>query len=90
MSTISMTRAIGTLVTASKVPEGYGQRQVRLRAARRPPRLPRIRCRQRSPPGAITGIDTSAATAEPGVLAVLTHENAPKLASADDPELAVL
>jgi CO/xanthine dehydrogenase Mo-binding subunit len=30
--------------------------------------------------GRITGIDTSAAEAEPGVLAVLTHENAPKLA----------
>jgi xanthine dehydrogenase YagR molybdenum-binding subunit len=40
--------------------------------------------------GRITGIDTSAATAEPGVLAVLTFENAPKLASADDAELAIL
>src|SRR5260370_21946793 len=29
--------------------------------------------------GRITSIDTSAATAEPGVLAILTHENAPKL-----------
>ena len=27
--------------------------------------------------GRITGVDTSAATAEPGVLAVLTHYNAP-------------
>jgi xanthine dehydrogenase YagR molybdenum-binding subunit len=40
--------------------------------------------------GRITGIDTSAATAEPGVLAVLTHENAPRLAWTDDPEIAVL
>jgi xanthine dehydrogenase YagR molybdenum-binding subunit len=40
--------------------------------------------------GRITGIDTSAAEAEPGVLAVLTHENAPKLAWTDDPEIAVL
>jgi xanthine dehydrogenase YagR molybdenum-binding subunit len=40
--------------------------------------------------GRITGIDTSAAEAEPGVLAVLTHENAPKLAWADDLEIAVL
>ncbi|MDQ6852557.1 MAG: xanthine dehydrogenase family protein molybdopterin-binding subunit [Actinomycetota bacterium] len=40
--------------------------------------------------GRITGVDTSAASAEPGVLAVLTHENAPKLAWPDDPEIAVL
>ncbi len=40
--------------------------------------------------GRITGIDSGAATAEPGVLAVLTHHNAPKLASADDTELAIL
>jgi xanthine dehydrogenase YagR molybdenum-binding subunit len=40
--------------------------------------------------GRITGVDTSAATAEAGVLAVLTHENAPKLASTDDAELAIL
>jgi xanthine dehydrogenase YagR molybdenum-binding subunit len=40
--------------------------------------------------GRITGIDTTDAEAEPGVLAVLTHENAPKLAWADDPEIAVL
>ena len=40
--------------------------------------------------GRITEVDASAAEAEPGVLAVLTHENAPKLASTDDAELAVL
>jgi xanthine dehydrogenase YagR molybdenum-binding subunit len=40
--------------------------------------------------GRITSIDAGAATAEPGVLAVLTHHNAPKLASADDTELAIL
>ncbi|MET8954007.1 xanthine dehydrogenase family protein molybdopterin-binding subunit [Streptomyces sp. NPDC004393] len=40
--------------------------------------------------GRVTGVDTSAADAEPGVLAVLTHRNAPRLALADDPELAVL
>jgi xanthine dehydrogenase YagR molybdenum-binding subunit len=40
--------------------------------------------------GRITGIDTRAASAEPGVLLVLTHENAPKLAWIDDPEIAVL
>ena len=34
--------------------------------------------------GHLTGVDTSAASAEPGVLAVFTHENAPKLASTDD------
>lgn len=39
--------------------------------------------------GRITGVDTSAATAEPGVLVVLTHQNAPKLSSTD-PEVAVL
>jgi xanthine dehydrogenase YagR molybdenum-binding subunit len=32
--------------------------------------------------GSITGVATGAATAEPGVLAVLTHENAPKLLDA--------
>jgi xanthine dehydrogenase YagR molybdenum-binding subunit len=40
--------------------------------------------------GCITGIDADAASAEPGVLAVLTHQNAPRLASAADPELAIL
>src|SRR5207237_2699796 len=40
--------------------------------------------------GRLTGIDTSAASAESGVLAVFTHENAPKLASTDDGELAIL
>src|SRR2546421_344483 len=40
--------------------------------------------------GRLTGIDTSAASAEPGVLAVFTHENSPKLASTDDGELAIL
>jgi xanthine dehydrogenase YagR molybdenum-binding subunit len=40
--------------------------------------------------GRITRVDAGAAMSEPGVLAVLTHENAPKLAWADDPEIAVL
>jgi xanthine dehydrogenase YagR molybdenum-binding subunit len=40
--------------------------------------------------GRITGVDASAARAEPGVLAVLTHENVPPLAWASDPEIAVL
>lgn len=40
--------------------------------------------------GRITGIDTGAAEAEPGVLAVLTYHNAPELASTADPELAIL
>ena len=40
--------------------------------------------------GRITGVDAAAAEAEPGVLAVLTHLNAPKLALPGDPELAVL
>lgn len=40
--------------------------------------------------GRVTGIDTAAAAAEPGVLAVLTHHNAPRVASADDAELAIL
>jgi xanthine dehydrogenase YagR molybdenum-binding subunit len=40
--------------------------------------------------GRITGVDTSAAAAEPGVLAVFTCHNAPKLASAEDAELAIL
>lgn len=40
--------------------------------------------------GRITGVDAAAAEAEAGVLAVLTHRNAPKLALPGDPELAVL
>ncbi|SHM84368.1 xanthine dehydrogenase family protein molybdopterin-binding subunit [Actinacidiphila paucisporea] len=40
--------------------------------------------------GRITAIDTEAAEAVPGVLAVLTHHNAPRLADTGDAELAVL
>ncbi|MEV0244516.1 xanthine dehydrogenase family protein molybdopterin-binding subunit [Streptomyces sp. NPDC050674] len=40
--------------------------------------------------GRVSGVDTAAALAEPGVIAVLTHENAPRLAEPDDPTLAVL
>ncbi|WP_067963217.1 xanthine dehydrogenase family protein molybdopterin-binding subunit [Nocardiopsis trehalosi] len=40
--------------------------------------------------GRVTGLDTAAAEAADGVLAVLTHRNAPRLASTDDTELAVL
>jgi len=40
--------------------------------------------------GRVTGVDAGAAEAEPGVLAVLTHWNAPKLASTADAELAIL
>lgn len=38
----------------------------------------------------IRGVDASAALALPGVLAVVSVENAPRLAAVDDPELAVL
>lgn len=40
--------------------------------------------------GRITAIDTAAAEAVPGVLAVLTHRNAPRLADTGDAELAIL
>jgi xanthine dehydrogenase YagR molybdenum-binding subunit len=40
--------------------------------------------------GRITAVETGAATAVPGVLAVLTHQNAPRLAPTADPELAIL
>ncbi|MEU3933804.1 xanthine dehydrogenase family protein molybdopterin-binding subunit [Streptomyces sp. NPDC029044] len=40
--------------------------------------------------GRVTGVDTAAALAVPGVIAVLTHENAPRLAEPDDPTLALL
>jgi len=40
--------------------------------------------------GRITAVDTSAAEAVPGVLAVLTHLNAPRLADTSDAEYAVL
>ena len=40
--------------------------------------------------GRIVAVDTHRASVEPGVLAVLTHENAPRVASRDDRELAIL
>jgi xanthine dehydrogenase YagR molybdenum-binding subunit len=40
--------------------------------------------------GRITALDTAAAEAVPGVLAVLTHHNAPRLADTHDAELAIL
>nr|BBJ55740.1 hypothetical protein SAVMC3_83690 [Streptomyces avermitilis] len=40
--------------------------------------------------GAVRAIDARAALDLPGVLAVLTHENAPRLAEPEDPTLAVL
>lgn len=40
--------------------------------------------------GRITAVDAAAALALPGVHAVLTHENAPRLAPPEDPILAVL
>ncbi|MCW2985585.1 MAG: putative oxidoreductase [Conexibacter sp.] len=40
--------------------------------------------------GKIRSVDASAALAQPGVLAVLTHENAPPLTRVEDHELAVL
>jgi xanthine dehydrogenase YagR molybdenum-binding subunit len=40
--------------------------------------------------GRIRSVDASAALALPGVLAVLSHENAPRLAEVDDAELRVL
>jgi len=40
--------------------------------------------------GQITAVDAGAAMAEPGVLTVLTHENAPRLAWTDDAEISIL
>jgi xanthine dehydrogenase YagR molybdenum-binding subunit len=40
--------------------------------------------------GAVSGVDGSAALAQPGVLTVVSHENAPRLQPVDDGELAVL
>ncbi len=40
--------------------------------------------------GRVTGVDGAPALALPGVLAVLTHENAPRLGDPDDPVLSVL
>src|SRR5260221_12629073 len=39
--------------------------------------------------GRVVSIDAHAAQALPGVIAVLSHENAPRLAPVDDAELAV-
>ncbi|MFC9291773.1 xanthine dehydrogenase family protein molybdopterin-binding subunit [Streptomyces sp. NPDC057052] len=40
--------------------------------------------------GRVRGVDASAALGLPGVVSVLTHENAPRLTEPDDPILAVL
>ena len=40
--------------------------------------------------GSITAVDVDAALAQPGVIAVLTHDNAPRLVEAEDPTLLVL
>ena len=40
--------------------------------------------------GRLRRVDTAAALASPGVVAVITHANAPRLEEADDPELSVL
>jgi xanthine dehydrogenase YagR molybdenum-binding subunit len=40
--------------------------------------------------GTITAIDAASALVQPGVLAVLTHENAPRTKPVDDPELGAL
>lgn len=40
--------------------------------------------------GRVTGVDPAPALAMPGVLTVLTHENAPRLGDPDDPTLALL
>ncbi|GHF39772.1 xanthine dehydrogenase family protein molybdopterin-binding subunit [Streptomyces griseosporeus] len=40
--------------------------------------------------GRVTGVDVRAALETPGVVTVLTHENAPRLGEGDDPTLAVL
>ncbi len=40
--------------------------------------------------GRIIGIDAAAALVTPGVLAVVSHENAPRLASVDDPDVFLL
>ena len=40
--------------------------------------------------GRVTAVNDSAARAHPGVLDVITHENAPTVGEADDPELMVL
>src|SRR2546430_12706999 len=39
--------------------------------------------------GRVSSIDASAARALPGVIAVLSHENAPRIAPLDDQDLAV-
>ncbi len=40
--------------------------------------------------GRVTGFDLTAAAALDGVVAILTHENAPRLATSDDAELGIL
>ncbi|MEV0981465.1 xanthine dehydrogenase family protein molybdopterin-binding subunit [Streptomyces sp. NPDC049915] len=42
------------------------------------------------PRGRVTAVDASAALALPGVVAVLSHDNAPRLGKSNDPTLAVL
>ncbi|MFF4285006.1 xanthine dehydrogenase family protein molybdopterin-binding subunit [Streptomyces sp. NPDC001633] len=42
------------------------------------------------PRGRVAAVDTAEALALPGVITVLTHENAPRLAAAEDPTLSLL
>ena len=69
--------------------QGHGPRQVRLRASGGRGRLRVGRALGRSPSGLIRSVDASAALALPGVLAVITPDNAPRLPGTGDPELAL-
>ena len=67
--------------------QGHRPSPLRVRAAGRRRRLRGRRRRPRSPPGEIDAIDPGRALALPGVLAVISHDNAPRLGETDDGEL---
>ena len=70
--------------------QGPRHRHLRLRDAGRAPGVRLHPVQATIARGRVTAIDTAAAEALDGVLAVLTHDNAERLASTDDAELAVL
>ena len=94
MTELLETRAIGPGPDLARRAHGRGQgdrhRAVRLRAPGRPPRLLLHPVQATVPRGRITAIDTSAAEAVDGVLTVLTHLDAQRLAPRQDRELAIL
>jgi xanthine dehydrogenase YagR molybdenum-binding subunit len=90
MSTVTERRAIGASLTRSDGPQKVTGTAPYAYEYRFDNPLYLFPVQSEVAKGRITRIDTSAAEALPGVVAVLSHENAPRLADTSDRELAVL